>query len=195
LANKPRRHPVFDQMTNWTSLTLQHDLERCGIPYKDDDGRVADFHALRHTYITALGKAGLPIKVHQTLARHADPKLTLNVYSHLTLHDTAEAVESLPDLFTGPRRQAVVMTGTDPHPINENLAPLLPRDESADRFTESHDDAFSEKEILSIAGRNPLGATGEDHISRIESHRDAEKKDSSKNVPGSITDLVLLVYS
>jgi integrase len=64
LATKRQRHPVFDRMTAWTVLMLRHDLERCGIPFKDESGRVVDLHALRHTYITALGKAGLPIKVH-----------------------------------------------------------------------------------------------------------------------------------
>ena len=29
---------------------LKADLEAAGIPYRDDAGRVADFHALRHTF-------------------------------------------------------------------------------------------------------------------------------------------------
>jgi site-specific recombinase XerD len=46
-------------------------------------------HSIRHGYITALAKSGVSIKTLQTLARHSDPKLTLNVYSHVTMHDTA----------------------------------------------------------------------------------------------------------
>jgi integrase len=56
---------------------------------------VVDLHALRHGYISRLARAGVPVKALVTLARHSDPKLTLNVYSHLTVHDT---VAALPDL-------------------------------------------------------------------------------------------------
>ena len=33
---------------------IRHDLDAAGIPYRDASDRVADFHALRHSYITAL---------------------------------------------------------------------------------------------------------------------------------------------
>jgi site-specific recombinase XerD len=42
----------------------------------------ADFHANRHTFISNLGRAGVPLATAQKLARHADPKLTANVYCH-----------------------------------------------------------------------------------------------------------------
>jgi hypothetical protein len=54
-----------------------------------------DFHSLRHTFITAVVKSGCSVKVAQELARHADPKLTLNVCSHLTVHDLAEGLDGL----------------------------------------------------------------------------------------------------
>src|SRR5262249_33563197 len=57
------------------------------------------------------------------------PKLTLNVYTHLTLHDTAAALDALPDL-TGPApgREALAATGTDPvvTPISERLSLHFP---------------------------------------------------------------------
>ena len=37
---------------------IQTDLRAAGIPSMDDAGRVVDLHALRHTYITLLVKAG-----------------------------------------------------------------------------------------------------------------------------------------
>jgi integrase/recombinase XerC len=40
--------------------------------------------------------AGVPPKVAQTLARHADIRLTLGLYTHVELHDQAAAIESLP---------------------------------------------------------------------------------------------------
>ena len=76
-----------------------------------------------------LAKAGLPLKTVMTLARHSDPKLTMNVYSHLTLHDTAAALDALPDL-TGPAplHEALAATGTDPGvtPISKPLSLPFP---------------------------------------------------------------------
>jgi hypothetical protein len=86
-------------------------------------------HSLRHGFITMLAKAGVPFKVLQTLARHSDPKLTLNVYSHLTVFDTVGALDALPDLTqTDPTPETVRMTGTDPiaTPISNLVAHYLP---------------------------------------------------------------------
>ena len=87
-------------MPEKTGQMLTADLARAGIDPVDGSGRVVDMHSLRHGYITALAKAGVPIKVLMTLARHSDPQLTLDIYSHLTLHDTAAALDALPDLTT-----------------------------------------------------------------------------------------------
>jgi hypothetical protein len=196
LTTRRPRDPVFDRMTAWTALMLRRDLERCGIPFQDENGRVVDFHALRHTYISALGRAGLPIKVHQILARHSDPKLTLNVYTHLSLRDTTRAVESLPDPFDLPSdHQAMIVTGTDPQPINERLAHQLPTAGDGDSRIEPDLVESAKPEILSISSRNPLGVTGEASLGRVQSHGDATKKYSRKSGPRSITDLVLLLHS
>jgi hypothetical protein len=64
----------------------------------DGAGRVADFHALRVTYITLLVKAGASTKVCQALARHSTPVLTLNTYARLGVHDLGSALDGLPDL-------------------------------------------------------------------------------------------------
>ncbi len=69
----------------------------------DGDGRVLDFHSLRVSYITALVIGGASVKVAQELARHSDPKLTLNVYTTLGIHDSAAALDALPDLDSKPR--------------------------------------------------------------------------------------------
>ena len=63
--------------------------------YCNEDGLFADFHSNRHTFITNLGKAGLSPKMAQTLARHSDPKLTMNIYSHVETTDQAKAIERL----------------------------------------------------------------------------------------------------
>ena len=95
---------------------LRGDLRGAGIDYRDADGDVADFHALRHSYISLLGRHGASPKVTQTLARHSDIRLTMNVYSHAQIHDLSAAVDDLPITPPGGRPaepDAMRMTGTD----------------------------------------------------------------------------------
>jgi len=86
------------------------------LAYRDDNGRVVDFHSLRHSYITLLERSGAGVKLAQELARHSDIRLTMNVYTHAALHDLAAAVASLPNLLpAGPAgpRPALAAAGTD----------------------------------------------------------------------------------
>lgn len=62
----------------------------------DEQGRCVDFHALRKTFITNLSLSGASPKTAQTLARHSDINLTMNIYTMLGLGDQASAVEALP---------------------------------------------------------------------------------------------------
>ena len=91
---------------------LQRDLKAAGIPYIDADGRFADFHALRHTFITNMVKGGVHPKMAQSLARHSTIELTMKVYTSLTVHDQAAALASLP---APPQLNADALqaTGTD----------------------------------------------------------------------------------
>ena len=57
---------------------------------------MADFHALRHSFITALAMSKAPVKVIQSLARHSTPTLTLGVYAHVGLFDQTAALDALP---------------------------------------------------------------------------------------------------
>jgi integrase len=68
--------------------------------YRDEKGKFADFHCLRHTFITNLGKAKVPAKTAQSLARHSDIKLTLGIYTHIDQEDKIQAIHSLPSLET-----------------------------------------------------------------------------------------------
>jgi hypothetical protein len=77
---------------------IRRDLKAAGVLYKDAAGRVADFHALRHSYVSALARSTAPVKIVQSLARHSTPTLTLNTYAHVGLHDHAAALAALPDL-------------------------------------------------------------------------------------------------
>ena len=53
------------------------------LAYCDSNGRFADFHSNRHSFITSLERAALSPKMAQTLARHSDVRLTLGVYTHV----------------------------------------------------------------------------------------------------------------
>jgi integrase/recombinase XerD len=66
--------------------------------YKDSDGKYADFHALRHTFITNLCKANVSPKTAQALARHSDISLTMNVYTHVDQEEQAAAINKLPEV-------------------------------------------------------------------------------------------------
>ncbi|GAB4160421.1 MAG: hypothetical protein Tsb009_37740 [Planctomycetaceae bacterium] len=86
---------LFPVANRKTSKMMRLDLERVGIAYRDEQGRVADFHANRHTFISNLSKAGVAPKTAQTLARHSDINLTMGVYSHVELADQAAALNSV----------------------------------------------------------------------------------------------------
>jgi len=102
--------------------TFQDDREREKaersdfLAYCDSRDRYADFHALRHTYISRIVQSGASAKTAQTLARHSTVQLTLGRYAHATLLDLASAVGGLPPIQpAGPQaeRQKLRATGTD----------------------------------------------------------------------------------
>ena len=90
---------------------LREDLQAAGIPYEDERGRVFDFHALRHGFVSSLAAAGVEPKVAQVLARHSTMTLTLDRYTHLRAGSERRAIAALPDL--SPEREDVARaTGT-----------------------------------------------------------------------------------
>ena len=86
------------------------DLKAAGLDVLDEDGKVVDFHALRHSYISLLTQAGVSPKVAQSLARHSSITLTMDRYSHVRLADEAKALEALPAIET--ETELVAATGT-----------------------------------------------------------------------------------
>jgi len=87
-----------DWRKNPARLILQPDLAAAGVPYvvqTHDGPRFADFHALRHSYLSALAASGVGIKELQELARHSDPRLTLGIYTHAREEELAGAVGRL----------------------------------------------------------------------------------------------------
>lgn len=88
---------VFDVPTQVVPI-LKRDLKRAGIAYRDEKGRVADFHALRKSAGTMLGVAGVPTRVRQLFMRHGDVRLTLQTYDDADLYDLEEATRVLEKL-------------------------------------------------------------------------------------------------
>jgi len=117
LMDKTSEESVFhmsDVAWHKTVKMMRRDLAAAGIRYRDSAGLVADFHALRHTYISNIVRSGASVKICQDLARHSDPKLTLGVYTHLQLHDKTAALEALPPVNENkPERESRKATGTD----------------------------------------------------------------------------------
>lgn len=81
-------------------IAAEHDRRTASKFLKPENanGEVADFHALRNTFITMLASSGVHPKVAQVLARHSTITLTMDRYSHSRLVDLNTAVENLPSL-------------------------------------------------------------------------------------------------
>jgi integrase/recombinase XerD len=85
----------------WSSASSSHvmrmmkiDLKRAGIEYVVG-GRYADFHALRHTFISSLARSGVHPSKAKDLARHSTITLTMDVYSHVETEALRSAVDTL----------------------------------------------------------------------------------------------------
>jgi Phage integrase family len=117
LAGKPAGCPVWPgTWAERAAVMFRIDLEAAGIAYAVDgqDGpEYADFHSLRHTFLTLGGRSGIDMRTLQELAGHSDPKLTAR-YTHRRLHDLAGAVDKLPNLVPNDRESMPLrLTGTD----------------------------------------------------------------------------------
>jgi integrase len=78
---------------------LKDDLKAAGIAYRietPEGPRYADFHSLRHSFITVMSKVpSIGVKVLQVLSRHSDPRLTMAVYSHVNESELKDSVNQI----------------------------------------------------------------------------------------------------
>jgi len=130
LADKPRGQRLWPG--NWhdrAAEMLRTDQDPAGIAYETEEG-FADFHSLRHTYITGLGRHVSP-KMAQELARHCDGRLT-DRYTHLNLRDLGSELAKIPPIVPTSSsagqddQQQLRATGTDdarPPPTSANEEP------------------------------------------------------------------------
>lgn len=104
LRDRPRDRPVWDSA--WylhCSDIIARDLAACDppIPYKVEspDGPLfADFHALRHTYISMMTRVAT-VKVAQVAARHSTTQMTER-YAHTHNGEVVAGVNALPVVFS-----------------------------------------------------------------------------------------------
>jgi integrase len=112
LAPKAPGQAVFVTRRFQIPRAIRKDLKASGV----ENASAFDFHCLRHSFITAVVKSGCSVKVAQTLARHANPQLTMNVYTHLGIHDLTQGLEGLAPTLP-PLAVPQGLTGTDPDPV------------------------------------------------------------------------------
>jgi len=99
---KMMRQDLKVARATWLNEAEEDDVEYQGrsqsqfLTYQDAEGLFADFHANRHTFISNLGRSGVSLMMAQKLARHSDPRLTANRYTHLNLDEKANAIDQLP---------------------------------------------------------------------------------------------------
>ena len=100
---------------------LKVDEERNGIAYRDEQGRYADFHALRYTWATFLQRNGVAQRFAMKLMRHSDIKLTAKVYTDETQLPIYEAIKGLPRL-RGCTQIRAQISGSDGQNVTQPVA-------------------------------------------------------------------------
>ena len=85
---------VFNGLVPRSKVFNAH-LKAAKIVKMDAEGRVMDFHSLRHTFCTNLQCAGVSQREAMELMRHSDPRLTASTYTDASLLSLKTAVERL----------------------------------------------------------------------------------------------------
>ncbi len=98
-----------------TAAEKQKREESDFLAYRHREEGIADFHSLRHTFITNLVNAGVMPKDAKELARHSTITLTMDRYAHVGIRDTAAALARLTMPTTQPGTDSATLqaTGTD----------------------------------------------------------------------------------
>ena len=159
----------------------------------DSQGRVVNFHSLKHTAGSLLAQAGVHPRVLQEIMEHSDYRLTARYYTHVMLEDEASAVAKLPSFPTS-QVQPAQATGTEggvaegqnsPNQTNPNhsessirrLPPGLPPNGAFPRIS------------AGLGGRNSAGTRNAKTRMNIEHsqrsrglHRTADGGDRTRNL-------------
>ncbi len=93
-ANAANADLVFGKLVPRSKVFNRH-LDAAKIVKTDAQGRVVDFHSLRHTFCTNLHRAGVSQREAMELMRHNDPRLTATTYTDTSLLSLQSAVQKL----------------------------------------------------------------------------------------------------
>ena len=91
-----------------------------GIPKVTKEGKI-DFHSCRVAFVTFVLEAGASVKEAQTLARHATPELTMNVYGRTRDARLSQVAERVGEKILNGGSIKYAERGA-----SRNLTPLLP---------------------------------------------------------------------
>lgn len=91
--------PILPLPARHTAEVMRVHLKAAGIPFKDERGAVLDFHALRHTFLTAVARS-TDIETARQLAGHSNITTT-GKYMHTTSLRQREALDKLPEVKKG----------------------------------------------------------------------------------------------
>ena len=94
-------------------VTFYKDLAAAKITRRDKQDRVVDFHCLRHTLATNLGRSGVSVRTAMEIMRHSDIRLTTKTYTDSSLLPTSEAIETLPRWEPAPLEREAIAIGTN----------------------------------------------------------------------------------
>lgn len=130
---KPPANPLL-YVPDDTARELDSDLKRANIRKGEKHDKI-DFHALRVCYVTCVLEAGANVKEAQTLARHATPNLTMNVYARARSERLAEVTE----------RVAKVML-------------QKPKDEAKEKVPDAVDTTSDKQNCIPLAYKPPVVA-------------------------------------
>jgi len=151
-----------------TMEEFRADLEAAGIAEHDHEERRVDFHALRHTLATNLGRCGVPPRVAMEVMRHSDMRLTAKTYTDVTMLPMVDAMERLPR-FDGDGTVRLKATGTE--------------DGSAKRRSQSGDGEGRSGSCADADGGREAGPQAHENsdVSRCESSAVAESRNADEN--------------
>jgi integrase len=114
---------------------LKTHLQSAGLPYQDERGKFADFHALRFTFVTRLGQSGVSPLIVKQAARHADIKQTMG-YMDTSKLPVAEAMLGLPalGLSQGLSQKLVKLSPGESEPVKNRERPAASQSPESERF-------------------------------------------------------------
>lgn len=122
LANELRRvkpadsastDKVFSNRNLPSIYMLKKHLKRAGIPYTDESGKTADFHALRHTLATNLAKQNIPPRLAMEMMRHSDIRLTMKTYTDADCLPLQQVLSALPKFLPASENAVAMNTQID----------------------------------------------------------------------------------